>query len=92
MIQARLDTTDHHPQNPIEVDFLLERSLTLIAPLILLTNLLLLLRGEVILDVEGNTNLLGRLSLEHISNSFTSQIKQVLNFQEVRGLQEKERC
>ena len=48
---------------------------------ILDSNLFLLCRGEVILDVEGLPNLLGSLALDHVGNSFAGQIQQTLDVQ-----------
>lgn len=72
-----------------EVDCRSQRLLTLIAPLVLLAHLLLLFGGEVVLDIEGNTDLFGGLSLEHVGDSFAGEVEQVSDFQEVGSLEEK---
>jgi len=60
--------------------------LTLITPLVLLAHLLFLLGSEIVLDVEGNTDLFGRLTLDHVGNRFACQVEQILDFQKVCGL------
>lgn len=60
--------------------------LALVAPFVFLANLLFLLGSKVILDVEGDTDLLGRFSLKHISDRLARQIEQILDFQEVGSL------
>ena len=42
-------------------------------------DLLLLARSEVILDVEGLTNLLGSLALDHVGDSLAGYVQQALN-------------
>lgn len=48
-------------------------------PLVLPTDLLFLLRGEVVLDVEGLADLLRSLALDHVSNSLARQVQQPLD-------------
>merc|ERR1712010_391036 len=55
------------------------RFLLLLAPLILLTHLLLLSRGEIILDVKGLPDLLRSLALDHVGNSFAGYIEKALD-------------
>ena len=59
-------------------------SSSLLAPRILALHLLLLLRREVVLDVEPNANLLGRLALDLVRNGLAGQVKQGLDVQVVR--------
>lgn len=56
-------------------------------PLILPPDFLLLLRGEVIFDVECLANLLGGLALDHVSYGLAGQIQQILDVQIVCCLQ-----
>lgn len=58
----------------------------LLGPLVLATNLLLLLRSEVVLDVEGLADLLGRLALDHVCDSLASNVEKSLDIEEVGGL------
>jgi hypothetical protein len=48
--------------------------LTILSPLILAADLLLLLRGKVIGDVESLSDLLGRLALDHVCHSLAANI------------------
>ena len=50
-------------------------------PLVLPPNLFLFLRREVILNVEGLTDLFRCLTLDHVSYSLASQIQQSFNVQ-----------
>ena len=56
-------------------------------PLVLSPDLLLLLRREVIFDVEGLPNLLGRLPLNHLSDCLASEIEEDLDVEVVGGLE-----
>jgi len=58
----------------------------LLSPLILAADLILLLRREVVLDVEGLADLLGRFALDHVGNSLTSNIKKRLDVKVVGSL------
>lgn len=58
----------------------------LLSPLVLPTNLIFLLGGEIILDVEGLPDLFRRLALDHVGNSLATNIKQGLNIKIVGGL------
>ena len=53
-------------------------SLLLLAPLILLPHLLLLGGSEVVLDVEGLSDLLWCLPLDHVGHGLTSHVKKTL--------------
>merc|ERR1740130_2328394 len=59
------------------------QSSSLLAPGILALHLLLL-RREVVLDVEPNADLLGRLALDLVRNGLACQVKQRLDVQVVR--------
>lgn len=50
----------------------------LFGPFVLATNLVLLLRREVILDVERFANFLGRFALDHIGDRFASNVEESL--------------
>jgi len=58
----------------------------LLSPLVLAANLLLLLRSEIVLDVEGLADLLGRLALDHICDSLATNVKKSLDIEEVCSL------
>lgn len=64
-------------------------TLSVLGPLVLPSNLLLLLGSEVIGDVEGLANLLGGLALDHVCDSLASDIEQGLDVEVVRGLGER---
>jgi len=55
------------------------KTLTLLAPLVLLTNLLLLLRCEVVLDVEGLPDLFWGLALDHVGHGLAGEVKEGLD-------------
>ena len=57
----------------------MSQSLPVFSPLVLPTDLFLLLGGEVILDVEGLSDLLGRLSLDHVGDGLTANIQELLD-------------
>lgn len=59
---------------------------SLLGPLVLATDLLLLLGSEIVLDVESLSNLLGALSLDHVGNGLASNIKKRLDIQVVGSL------
>ena len=54
-------------------------SLTVLSPLVLAADLLLLLGGEVIGDIECLADLLWRLALDHVGDGFASDIKEGLD-------------
>lgn len=58
----------------------------LLGPLVLTADLILLLRGEVVLDVEGLTDFLGRLALDHVGDSLAADVEEGLNVQVVGSL------
>lgn len=49
--------------------------LALVTPLVLLSYLLFLIRSKIVLNVEGDTDLLGGFALQHICNSFARQVQ-----------------
>lgn len=58
----------------------------LLGPLILTANLVLLLGSEIVLDVEGFTDLFGRLALDHIGDSLAADIKKSFDIEVVGSL------
>lgn len=58
----------------------------LFGPFVLTANLILLLGGEVVLDVEGFADLFGRFPLDHVGDGLAANIKKSLNIQVVGGL------
>lgn len=59
--------------------------LAVLGPLVLAADLLLLLGGEVVLDVEGLADLLGGLALDHVGNSLAADVKKGLDVHVVGG-------
>ena len=59
------------------------------SPLVVPDDLLFLLRGEVVLDVEGLADLLRSLALDHVSNSLAGQVQQPLDVEIVCSLTKK---
>jgi hypothetical protein len=53
--------------------------LAVLSPLVLAADLVLLLGGEVVLDVEGLANLLGRLALDHVGDSLAADVEEGLD-------------
>eukprot|EP00966_Prymnesium_polylepis_P008262 190339-Prymnesium_polylepis.1 len=51
----------------------------LFAPRVLPLHLLLLLRREIVLDIEADANLLGRLALDFVGHRLARQIKERLD-------------
>ena len=58
----------------------------LLSPLVLTTDLILLLRGEIVLDVKCLTDLFWRLALDHIRNRLAPDIQQSLDVKIVGSL------
>ena len=52
---------------------------SLFSPLVLATNLIFLLRCEVILDVEGLADLLGGFALDHVRDSLAADVEEGLD-------------
>jgi len=62
-----------------------EIALTILGPFVLTADLLLLLWGKVVGDVECLADLFWRLALNHIGDGFASNIKEGLNIEVVGG-------
>ncbi len=60
--------------------------LSVLGPLVLAANLLLLLRGEVVGNVERLADLLGRLALDHVGDGLAADIEKWLDVEVVGGL------
>lgn len=60
----------------------------LLSPFVLASDLFLLFGSKIILDIESLPDLLGRLPLDHIGNSFTSDIKKGFDIQVVGSLEQ----
>jgi len=58
----------------------------LLSPLILTADLILLFRREVVLDVEGLTDLLWGFALDHVGNSLAPNVKERLDVKVVGSL------
>lgn len=65
---------------------MVSRRLAVLSPLVLAADLILLLRGKVVLDVEGLTDLLGGLALDHVGDSLASDIEERLDVKVVGSL------
>jgi hypothetical protein len=61
--------------------------LAVLGPLVLAADLLLLLGSEVVLDVEGLSDLVGRLALDHVGDGLAADIEESLDVEVVGGLQ-----
>ena len=59
---------------------------SLLGPLILSSDLILLFWGEIILDVESLSDLLWRFTLDHVCNSLAADIEKSLNIHVVGSL------
>ena len=72
----------------VAISFLVEESrwrLAVLGPLVLAADLVLLLRSEVVLDVESLTDLLRGLSLDHVGNSLAADVEEGLDIHVVGG-------
>ena len=58
----------------------------LLSPLILTTNLILLLGREVVLDIEGFADLFGRLALDHVGDGLAADVKESFDVEVVGSL------
>ena len=58
----------------------------LLSPLVLTTDLIFLLRGEVILDVESLPDFLGGFALDHVGNSLATDVQKGLDIKVVGSL------
>ena len=63
-----------------------QRRNLLLSPLVLTTDLILFLRGEIVLDVECLTDLFWGLALDHIRNGLAPDIQQSLDVKVVGSL------
>lgn len=59
--------------------------LAVLSPLVLTTDLILLFRREVVLDVERLADLLWRLALDHVGDSLAADVEKRLDVHVVRG-------
>ncbi len=62
------------------------RSLAVLSPLVLPADLLLLLRCEVVRDVESFADILWRLALDHVGDRLAANVKKGLNIEVVGSL------
>lgn len=60
-----------------------DHGLSVLSPFVLTTDLLLLLGGEVICNVESLADLLGRLALDHVGHSLAADIEKRLDIEEI---------
>jgi hypothetical protein len=60
--------------------------LAVLSPFVLAADLVLLLRCEVVLDIEGLADLLGRLALDHIGDSLAADVEKSLDVEVVGSL------
>lgn len=60
-----------------------DHDLSVLSPFILTTDLLLLLSGEIIRNVESLADLLGRLALDHVGHSLAANIEKRLDIKEI---------
>lgn len=68
-----------------------DQRLAVLGPLVLAADLILLLRCEVVLDVEGLADLLGRLALDHVGDSLAANVEKRLNVHVVGGKDDLEK-
>ena len=64
------------------------KHLAILSPLVLPSDLLLLLGGEIVGDVESFADLLGGLALDHVCNGLAPNVKEGLDVEVVGGLRE----
>ena len=60
--------------------------LSVLSPLVLAADLLLLLGRKVVCDVEGLANLLGGLALDHVGHGLAADVEEGLDIQEIGSL------
>jgi len=60
-----------------------EANLSILGPFVFTTDLLLLLRGEVVLDVEQLSDLFWGLALDHVGDGLATSVKEGLDVQKV---------
>lgn len=58
----------------------------LLGPLVLTTNLIFLLGREVVLDIEGFTDLFGGLALNHVSDGLAADVEESFDVEVVGSL------
>lgn len=58
----------------------------LLGPLILTTNLILLLGGEVVLDVESLANFFGGFALDHVGDGLAAHVEESFDVQIIGSL------
>lgn len=61
--------------------------LAVLSPLVLTADLLLFLGGEVVGDVKGLSDLLGRLALDHVRNGLAANVEEGLDVEIVGCLE-----
>jgi len=66
-------------------------SSAVLTPLVLLANNLLLLGGEVILDVEGLADFLGGLALDHVGHGFAGEVQKGLDVKVIGSLRKEKK-
>jgi len=59
---------------------------SILGPLVLAADLLLLLGGEVVLDVEGLADLVGGLALDHVGDRLAADVEEGLDIEVVGSL------
>ena len=65
-----------------------DNNLTILSPLVLTADLLLLLWGEVVGDIEGLSDLFWRLALDHVGDGLATNIEERLNIEVVGSLKQ----
>jgi len=73
-----------------EKDEIFFSTLLLLAPFVLLADLFLLSRGEVILDVKRFSDLVGGLAFDHVRHGFAGDIEEPLDVEVIGGEDEFE--
>lgn len=63
--------------------------LAVLGPLVLAANLILLLGGEVVLDVESLADLVGGLALDHVGDGLAADVEEGLDVEVVGSLREQ---
>ena len=86
LIRSQPCTGKTKTQKKTRIFILGARSLSVLGPLVLTADLLLLLRGEVVRDVECLADLLGGLALDHVGDRLAADVEERLDVQIVGGL------
>ena len=63
------------------------RELSVLGPLVLSADLLLLLGSEIVGDVESLADLVRRLALDHVGDSLAANVEKGFDIEIVRGLE-----